>query len=96
MAVSIITTEDLEVFKIDLLKEFKTILENKTTVKSQKWLRSTEVRQLLNISNGTLQNLRINGTLSYTKVGGIIYYSSEDINKLLVINKVQATPTLFK
>ena len=96
MAVSIITTEDLEVFKIDLLKEFKTILENQTTVKSQKWLRSTEVRQLLNISNGTLQNLRINGTLSYTKVGGIIYYSSEDINKLLVINKVQATPTLFK
>ena len=96
MAVSIITTEDLEVFKIDLLKEFKTILENQTTVKPQKWLRSTEVRQLLNISNGTLQNFRINGTLSYTKVGGIIYYSSEDINKLLVINKVQVMPTLFK
>ena len=83
MAVSIITTEDLEVFKIDLLKEFKTILENQTTVKPQKWLRSTEVRQLLNISNGTLQNLRINGTLSYTKVGGIIYYKYDDIKNLL-------------
>ena len=96
MAVSIITTEDLEVFKIDLLKEFKTILENQTTVKPQKWLRSTEVRQLLNISNGTLQNLRINGTLSYTKVGGIMYYSYTDIEKLLEVNKVQALPTLFK
>ena len=83
MAVSIITTEDLEVFKIDLLKEFKTILENQTTVKPQKWLRSTEVRQLLNISNGTLQNFRINGTLSYTKVGGIIYYKYDDIKNLL-------------
>ena len=96
MAVSIITTEDLEVFKNDLLKEFKTILENQTTVKLQKWLRSTEVRQLLNLSNGTLQNLRINGTLSYTKVGGIMYYSYTDIEKLLEVNKVQATPTLFK
>ena len=96
MAVSIITTEDLEVFKIDLLKEFKTILENQTTVKPQKWLRSTEVRQLLNISNGTLQNLRINGTLSYTKVGGIIFYSSEDINKLLAANKIVSAPSLFR
>ncbi|MBG6109827.1 hypothetical protein IWX84_000688 [Flavobacterium sp. CG_9.10] len=90
MAVSILTAEDLEVFKIDLLKEFKTILENQTTVKPQKWMRSTEVRQLLNISNGTLQNLRINGTLSYAKVGGILFYSSEDINKLMSLNKVQA------
>ena len=95
MAVSIITTEDLEIFKIDLLKEFKTILENQTTVKPQKWLRSTEVRQLLNISNGTLQNLRINGTLSYTKVGGIIYYDNSAIDKLLIGNKIHAQPTLF-
>ena len=96
MAASIIITGDLEVFKIDLLKEFKTILENQTTAKPQKWLRSTEVRQLLNISNGTLQNLRINGTLSYTKVGGIIFYSSEDINKLLAANKIVSAPSLFR
>ena len=96
MAVSIITTEDLEVFKIDLLKEFKTILENQTTVKPQKWLRSSEVRQLLNISNGTLQNLRINGTLKYTKIGGIIYYDNSAIDKLLNGNKIHSQPTLFK
>ena len=34
---------------------------------------------MLRISPGTLQNLRVNGTLAYTKIGGIIYYKYEDI-----------------
>ena len=41
---------------------------------------------MLNISPGTLQNLRINGTLRFTKMGGIIYYKLEDINKILEDN----------
>jgi hypothetical protein len=49
----------------------------------KKWLKSVEVRKLLNISPGTLQNLRINGTLRYTKIGGIMYYKLENINKIL-------------
>jgi hypothetical protein len=96
MAASIITTEDFETFKIDLLQEIKKIVESHTSARPKKWLRSIEVRKLLNLSNGTLQNLRINGTLSYTKVGGIMYYSYMDIEKLLEVNKVQALPTLFK
>jgi hypothetical protein len=96
MAASIITTEDFETFKIDLLQEIKKIVESQTNARPNKWLRSIEVRKLLNLSNGTLQNLRINGTLSYTKVGGILYYSYTDIEKVLEVNKVQALPTLFK
>ena len=42
-----------------------------------------EVRKLLNISPGTLQTLRINGTLPYTKIGGTMYYNLKDIEKLL-------------
>lgn len=38
---------------------------------------------MLKISPGTLQNLRVNGTLRFTKIGGIIYYSYEDIELLL-------------
>ncbi len=49
----------------------------------KQWLKSNEVRKLLNISPGTLQNLRINGTLTYTKIGGIMYYSYSDIEKVL-------------
>ena len=40
------------------------------------------IKELLKISSGTLQNLRIKGTLRYSKVGGTIYYNYQDIEKL--------------
>jgi len=46
-------------------------------------LKSYEVRKLLGISPGTLQNLRLNETLPYTKIGGLMYYRYEDIRKLM-------------
>jgi predicted site-specific integrase-resolvase len=49
----------------------------------QKWLKSYQVKNLLKISPGTLQNLRVNGTLKFTKIGGMFYYNNEDIQKLL-------------
>jgi len=42
-----------------------------------------QVKNLLKISAGTLQNLRVKGTLSFTRIGHIIYYKAEDIHKLL-------------
>lgn len=95
MAVQIITIEDLNEFRSLLLNDLKEIIQSKPQ-QSKQWLKSNEVRKLLNISPGTLQNLRINGTLSYTKIGGIMYYDNTDINKLLNGNKVKALPTLFK
>jgi hypothetical protein len=95
MAVQIITIEDLNEFRSLLLKDLKEIIQSKPQ-QSKQWLKSNEVRKLLNISPGTLQNLRINGTLSYTKIGGIMYYDNTDIDKLLNGNKVKALPTLFK
>jgi len=50
---------------------------------TEKWLKSYQVRNMLKISAGTLHNLRANGTLSYTKIGAIMYYKQEDIDKLL-------------
>lgn len=38
---------------------------------------------MLNISPGTLQNLRINGMLPFTKVGSIAYYDITDIEKMM-------------
>jgi hypothetical protein len=83
MATEIITTDDLREFKIELLEDFKKLLKEHGGQPSKKWLKSPEVRKLLGISHGTLQNLRINGTLPYTKIGGIIYYDYEDIQKIL-------------
>lgn len=95
MAVQIITIEDLNEFRSLLLNDLKEIIQSNPQ-QSKQWLKSNEVRKLLNISPGTLQNLRINGTLSYTKIGGIMYYDNTDIDKLLNGNKVKALPTVFK
>ncbi len=95
MAVQIITIEDLNEFRNLLLNDLKEIINSKPQ-QSKQWLKSNEVRKLLNISPGTLQNLRINGTLSYTKIGGIMYYNHSDIDKLLNGNKVNTLPNLFK
>ena len=82
MQVELITRQDLAAFKSELLTEMKAILQP-GQVQSKQWLKSAEVRKLLNISPGTLQNLRINGTLRYTKIGGMMYYKLEDIHKVL-------------
>jgi hypothetical protein len=82
MNVELITRQDLREFKNDLLNEIKQIIKPGQG-QSKQWLKSVEVRKLLNISPGTLQNLRINGTLRYSKIGGMMYYKLEDIHKLL-------------
>lgn len=83
MSAQIITTEDLREFKIELLEEIRSIVSEQKSVTAKKWLKSIEVRKLLNISPGTLQTLRISGTLPFTKIGGTNYYSFTDIEKLL-------------
>lgn len=88
MSATIITTEDLLEFKMELLEDIKHLLQNQTGQPVKKWLKSPEVRELLGISPGTLQNLRINGTLPYTKVGGVLYYDYKEIMKVLEQNRV--------
>ena len=82
MAAEIITKEDLNEFRALLLQDIKALLEKKGD-KNEQWLKGNQVRKLLNISSGTLQNLRINGTLKYSKIGTLIYYKHTDILRLL-------------
>ena len=88
MPTSIITTEDLQEFKKELLQEIQSMLTEHKNHSPKKWLKSNEVLKLLKISPGTLQNLKFNGTLPYTKLGGIIYFDSDEIQKLMVEKKV--------
>lgn len=87
MAANIVTLEDLKAFKDELLEEIKNLLSHDRPATTRKWLKSHEVRRLLTISPGTLQNLRVNGTLPFTKIGGVIFYDYEDIRKMLQDNK---------
>ena len=89
MPTSIITTDDLRDFKMELLDDIKKLLSKQVTGKLKRYLKSSEVMDLLQVSPGTLQNLRINGTLPYTKVGGIIYYDAEEIQNIMTANRVQ-------
>ena len=86
MNVDLLSKEDLKIFKTELLNEIKEMIKPGTG-QSKKWLKSAEVRKMLSISPGTLQNLRINGTLRYTKIGGMMYYKLEDITKILEGNQ---------
>jgi len=87
MITPILTREDLDRFKQDVINEIKSLIENRK-VESKKWIKNNDVKKMLNISHSTLQSLRANGTLSYTKVGGTIYYDAEEIDRILEENKV--------
>jgi hypothetical protein len=85
----LVTLEDLREFqkelktdlKIELIMAFKALIANQTQQPAKKWLKSWEVRKLLNLSPGTLQTLRDNGTIPFSKIGGIFYYDPSDIDK---------------
>tara|TARA_R110000868_G_scaffold136272_3_gene349180 strand:- start:2558 stop:2821 length:264 start_codon:yes stop_codon:yes gene_type:complete len=85
MTFEVITKDDLKTLKQEIITELKTILGSKTEQK--KWLKSADVREMLNISPGTLQNLRINGTLPFTSMGKTMYYDYDDVIKILTQNK---------
>jgi len=83
MAPEVITKNDLKEFRMQLLNDFRQMLESKEGKLNNPWLKNSEVRKLLNISSNTIQRLRIAGKLRSSKVGGVHYYRYEDIEKLL-------------
>lgn len=96
MQIEIITKEDLQIFKSELFQEIRKLVKSKTVnLEEKEWLKSYEVRKLLGVSPGTLQNMRVNGTVTFTKIGGLIFYRYEDIMKMMEANK-HKNPLLAK
>ena len=83
---NLVTVQDLQELKAEIISEIKLIIGNSTTKKD--WLRSSEVMEMLSISSGTLQNLRINRDIPFTKMGGTLYYETSEVVKAL--NKCKA------
>ncbi|HMV08133.1 MAG TPA: helix-turn-helix domain-containing protein [Cyclobacteriaceae bacterium] len=79
------TIEDLQGLEERLLDKIKVLLDQiaNATTQKKKWLKSGEVKKLLGISNGTLFTLRLNGKLSPNKIGGTLYFSYDEIAKLM-------------
>jgi hypothetical protein len=79
----LITSEDLIAFKQELLTEFEKLFKSYSMTTQKKWLKAHQVRKLLNISIGTLQTLKSNGILPYSKMGGVHFFDYEDIQRIL-------------
>lgn len=77
------TVQDLNNFKKELLTEIRQLISSHTTQPVKRWLKSFEVKELLHISTGTLHNLRTNGTLPFTKIGGVVFYDMIAVEKIL-------------
>ncbi|MEK6510104.1 helix-turn-helix domain-containing protein [Myroides sp. C4067] len=85
MNVELITKEDLEQFKTDIINEIRRYspFNRKKDEQAKQWIKSFEVRKLLGISPGTLQNMRLKGTIPYKKIGGLIFYRYEGIVEMM-------------
>ncbi len=83
--VEILTRQDLDQFKKELFEELRSTAVVKQHKKSEprEWLRSYEVREMLNISANTLHSLRIKGVLPFKRIGGSMYYRYQDIRQLM-------------
>jgi hypothetical protein len=82
MSIEIITKDDLEAFRHTLLNDIRELITNHKT-ETREWLRCADVRKMLKISTGTVQNLRISGKLKSKKVGGIHFYKLTDIENMI-------------
>ena len=91
MGVTVMTLDDFNKFKQelkdDLVHAVLQALEGRNLTPSRKWLKSHEVMRMLTVSPNTLQAMRVNGSLPFTKIGGVIFYDYEDIDKMLKANK---------
>ena len=83
------TREDLELWKNEMLQGVKDLIKGEIP-QPKKWMKSNEAKKILECSSGTLQNLRQNGTIEFTKIGGTLYYSMESILETLEGNKQNA------
>lgn len=66
-----------------MIIDLEEVIKKHLHIIPKKWLKSHEVRKLLKISPGTLQHLKVNGTIPYTKIGGVHYFDYEKIQEVL-------------
>ena len=63
-------------------------MKNNENVEPVKWLRSKDVREMLGISDSTLQTMRIKGTIPTYKLGPMWFYREDEIIAALFAGKV--------
>ena len=70
-----------------LIKEYIiSVNQSKSKLLKDTWMDGQEVMLLLKISKRTLQSMRDNGTLPFSRINGKFYYKAEDIQLMLESN----------
>ena len=71
--------------------KFEEILEQHQRIaeKTPRWLRSANVKEMLDISDSTLQTMRINGAIPAYKLGSTWFYKYDEIIKALEAGKMK-------
>ena len=85
MIVELLTREDFKALdeKMDKILE---VLSSKKKSEAGEWLKSAEVKAILNCSDATLKNYRDSGSLPYSKIEGTYYYSAKCVSQMLEQN----------
>ncbi len=78
----LILTNDVKEVKACLQK----LQQTRAEIFKQNWIDGQVVMLALNISQRTLQSLRDNGTLPYSRIKGKFYYKVSDLEALLESN----------
>ena len=86
MAVEIVTKEDLQVLRMQLIGDIKAIiLSMNVQERGEKieGLRTKDARKILGCSVNKLVSLRIARKIRWKKIGGTVYYNRDDVRRLL-------------
>jgi hypothetical protein len=82
----ILTKEDLKQFGMQLLDKMRIIIQDTNNAQAEvlqsEWLKSRAVGKLMDMSAGSVQNLRVTQKVRYKKILGSYYYNKEDLQKL--------------
>jgi len=73
--------------EIEIIKTFiKSLRKTRFDRFSESWIDGQDVMQALHISKRTLQSLRDNNTMPFSRLNGKLYYKLSDIEKMLEAN----------
>ena len=82
MLIEIVTKEDLQVLRTQLMSDFKAMLLSRNVQTGNpkvEGLKTKDVRKILGCSVNKLVSLRIARKVRWKKIGGTVYYNREDV-----------------
>ena len=85
MNLELVTKEDLQTLRFQIVGDIKELLDRelRSGGRDLRGFQTKEVRHLLGCSTGKLKSLCAGGRIRTKKIGGTIYYNKDDVKHLL-------------